>query len=100
MDEQADKIATKHQKTSHQMKSSIIQDYKRSRDALEKCKLCYDDTHTPRIPIVAMGVKTYLAIPDYPPMVPFHCFIVPIQHVTTTLECDDDVWDEIRVCLR
>ena len=26
--------------------------------------------------------------------------IVPLNHVTSTLECDDDVWDEIRVSER
>ncbi len=29
-------------------------------------------------------------------MVPYHCLIVPFQHCTTTLELEDDAWDEIR----
>lgn len=28
-----------------------------------------------------------------------HCLIVPMQHCLSTLECDDDAWDEIRVSL-
>jgi hypothetical protein len=29
-------------------------------------------------------------------MVPYHCLIVPNQHVQTTLELEDDDWNEIR----
>ncbi|KAI8841365.1 CwfJ C-terminus 2-domain-containing protein-like protein [Chytridium lagenaria] len=40
--------------------------------------------------------QTYLALPNFIDMVPYHCLIVPIQHTITTLELEDDVWDEIR----
>jgi diadenosine tetraphosphate (Ap4A) HIT family hydrolase len=30
-------------------------------------------------------------------MVHGHCQIIPMQHVVTLLELDDDAWDEIRV---
>jgi hypothetical protein len=29
-------------------------------------------------------------------MVPYHCLIIPTQHVSSTLELEDDTWDEIR----
>lgn len=28
---------------------------------------------------------------------PGHCLIVPIQHNLSTLQMDDDDWDEVRV---
>jgi hypothetical protein len=43
-----------------------------------------------------MGLKAYLALPETIDMVPYHCLIVPTQHVASSLELDDDVWDEIR----
>ena len=30
-------------------------------------------------------------------LVPGHCLIVPIQHHLSTLEMEDDDWDEVRV---
>ena len=48
--------------------------------------------------VVALGNKTYLGLPDTVDLVPGHCLIVPTGHFGTSLECDDDIWDEIRVC--
>jgi hypothetical protein len=46
-----------------------------------------------------MGTKAYLACTQTEELVEGHCLIVPLQHTLTTLEGDDDVWDEIRVSL-
>jgi hypothetical protein len=48
--------------------------------------------------MVALGTRVYLSCALHEELVPGHCLIVPIQHHLTTLEGDDDVWDEIRVC--
>lgn len=45
-----------------------------------------------------MGTRAYLACTLFDELVEGHCYIVPIQHHLSTLEADDDVWDEIRVC--
>ena len=47
--------------------------------------------------MIASGNYTYLAIPSTVEMVRGHCLIVPAEHVLTTLDCEDNVWDEIRV---
>lgn len=47
--------------------------------------------------MVSLGYRAYLALPNVVEVSKGHCLIVPVQHVTSTLECDDDVWDEIRV---
>lgn len=44
-----------------------------------------------------MGSRVYLACTQTEELVDGHCIIVPLQHTLTTLEGDDDVWDEIRV---
>lgn len=47
--------------------------------------------------MISLATQTYLALPLVQELVPGHCLIVPLQHVTSMLECDDDVWDEVRV---
>jgi Protein similar to CwfJ C-terminus 1 len=47
--------------------------------------------------MIALGTRVYLSCTLHEELVPGHCLIVPIQHHLTTLEGDDDVWDEIRV---
>lgn len=44
-----------------------------------------------------MATRCYLACPPHEELVEGHCHIVPIQHHLSTLEGDDDLWDEIRV---
>jgi diadenosine tetraphosphate (Ap4A) HIT family hydrolase len=47
--------------------------------------------------MISLGTTCYLALPNQQELTPGSCLIVPIQHVTSTLDCDDDVWTEIRV---
>jgi hypothetical protein len=63
---------------------------------LHSCNFCYKDDAPPKVSVIATGLKSYLALPETVDMVPYHCLIVPIQHVSSTLELEDDVWDEIR----
>ncbi|KAF9374292.1 hypothetical protein CPB97_012178 [Podila verticillata] len=98
MDDNADKIARTVKKTDVQMKSSAIHDYKKTQSALDNCPMCYkDDGRTlPTMAVVSLGTRVYLGLPLTKEFLPGHCMIVPIQHVTSTLECDDDAWEEIR----
>ncbi|KAG0346485.1 hypothetical protein BG004_001652 [Podila humilis] len=98
MDDNADKIARTVKKSDAQLKSSAILDYKKTQSALDNCKMCYkDDGRTlPAMAVVSLGTRVYLGLPLTKEFLPGHCMIVPIQHVTSTLECDDDAWEEIR----
>lgn len=66
---------------------------------MENCRFCYQDGKPPQCAVISLGLQTYLALPNVQELVPGHCMIVPVQHVTSTLELDDDAWDEIRVSL-
>ncbi|ORY04588.1 hypothetical protein K493DRAFT_311293 [Basidiobolus meristosporus CBS 931.73] len=96
MDENADKMAKFKKMTDSQKRDFAIHDYKKSQSALDKCDYCYRESSPPNVPVVSLGVKTYLALPNHEELVPGHCLIVPTQHSLSTLECEDDVWDEIR----
>lgn len=75
-------------------------DYARTKKALDSCTLCYSDEGLPpRAAVVALGTRAYLALLENEELVPGHCRIVPIQHHFSTLEAEDETWDEIRVLL-
>jgi len=103
MDDTADRLARKKIKTEQQKKLFAVNDFARTRQALENCQFCYQDTDTKTVPpqaaMVALGTRTYLSLPLNEPLVPGHATIVPIQHHLSSLEADDDTWDEIKVSL-
>ncbi len=79
---------------------AFVLDYKRTQKVLATCPFCYgEDDSPPKAPVIAMGTRTYLSCTTNDELVKGHCLIVPIQHHLTMLEGDDDVWDEVRVCL-
>lgn len=65
---------------------------------LASCPFCYgEDDSLPKTPMVAMGTRVYLSCTLNEELVDGHCLIVPIAHHLSTLEGDDDTWDEVRV---
>lgn len=49
--------------------------------------------------MVALGTRAYLGLLENEELVKGHCRIVPIQHHFSSLEADDETWDEIKVRL-
>ncbi|KAJ3300710.1 hypothetical protein HK104_007611 [Borealophlyctis nickersoniae] len=96
MDDSADRLGKKKVQSEEHKRQRAIMDQRRAQTAQAKCSYCFQDDKGPRAQAVSLGTRAYLALPDVVDMVPGHCLIVPTQHVLTTLECDDDVWDEIR----
>jgi hypothetical protein len=45
---------------------------------------------------VSIGNQTFLALTVVEPLTPGHCLIVPVEHVKSTLELEDDAWTEMR----
>ena len=41
--------------------------------------------------------KVYLAVPLHQSLTRGHCLIIPMEHVTSSLMVDEDVWSEIQV---
>jgi hypothetical protein len=78
----------------------VSADYARTKKALDSCHFCYqdtdDDTVPPQMPMVALGTRAYLALPRCEGLADGHCYIVPLAHHLSSLEGDDDTWEEIR----
>lgn len=98
MDENATKLAKRVHKSDVNLRNMAIDDFKKLNKMLGNCPLCHhEDTETPPIaPIVSLGTRTYLTLPTEPELADGGACIVPIQHHTNLLECDDDEWEEIR----
>lgn len=103
LDEQDDSILNigtfskkhKHNHSSHN--SNNLSKEEKEIAKLDKCLFCYTPERVPLVSVVALATRTYLGLMDTVDLTPGHCFIAPTMHVRNTLECEDDVWDEIRV---
>ena len=98
MDENATKLAKRVQKSDVNLRNVAINDYQKMTKILESCPLCHhENTETPPLaPVVSLATRTYLTLPTEPELSPFGAMIIPTEHRTNLLECDDDEWDEIR----
>ncbi|KAI0754926.1 CwfJ C-terminus 1-domain-containing protein-like protein [Daedaleopsis nitida] len=97
IDDNADKLARKKMRADHMKRQFAINDYKKTMKVLATCSFCYgEDDSLPKAPIIAMGTRAYLSCTLNEELTEGHCLIVPIPHHLSTLEGDDDMWDEVR----
>ncbi|ORZ31661.1 CwfJ C-terminus 1-domain-containing protein-like protein [Catenaria anguillulae PL171] len=104
MDEESDRLAsTAPSKRKQQLgpratarKVTSMDDLVRQHKALKDCQYCFrDGGRLPDLPtIVAVGIRAYLVIVPYRSVAT--CQIVPVEHLVSTLEGDDEFWDEVR----
>ncbi|GAV71200.1 CwfJ_C_2 domain-containing protein/CwfJ_C_1 domain-containing protein [Cephalotus follicularis] len=62
----------------------------------KRCLFCFENPKRPRHLVVSIANFTYLMLPPWQPVVPGHCFILPMQHESATRNVDNGVWEEIR----
>ncbi|KAG9122924.1 hypothetical protein FRC07_000494 [Ceratobasidium sp. 392] len=100
VDENAERLARRKMKSDAMKRQFAINDYARTQKVLASCIHCpgnpNDEMAPPRAAVIAMGTRVYLACTPHEELVPGHCYIVPLQHMLSSLEADDDVWDEIK----
>lgn len=98
MDENASKLAKRVHKSEANLRNVAVNDYQKLNKILENCQLCHhEDTSTPPVaPVVSLATRTYLTIPTDPELSKYGAMIVPVEHRTNLLECDEDEWEEIR----
>lgn len=98
MDENAEKLAKRVQKSEINLKNSAIGDFQKINKILDRCQLCHHEDRdlSPIAPLVSLATRVYLTLPTEPELAEGGAVIVPVQHRTNLLECDDDEWEEIR----
>ncbi|KAK2659960.1 hypothetical protein Ddye_006493 [Dipteronia dyeriana] len=62
----------------------------------ERCLFCFENPNRHRHLVVAIANFTYLMLPQWEPVVPGHCCILPVEHESATRTVGNNVWDEIR----
>ncbi|KAJ8118902.1 hypothetical protein ONZ43_g3901 [Nemania bipapillata] len=98
MDENAEKLAKRVQKSELNLRNAAVNEFQKINKILDNCQLCHhEDRNLPPVaPVISLGTRVYLTLPTEPELTEGGAVIVPIQHRTNLLECDDDEWEEIR----
>lgn len=85
----------KKQKTSHQSNLGDDLDKNSSKpNVVENCGHCFDNAK--KHLIVSIGKYSYLAIPSIESITEGNCYIIPINHCSSSVTCDEEVWAEIQ----
>ncbi|KAK0104748.1 hypothetical protein ONS95_005018 [Cadophora gregata] len=98
MDDNANKLAKRVQKSEINLKNAAVGEFQKMNRILDSCQLCHheDKNQAPVAPLISLGTRVYLTLPTEPELSEGGAVIVPIQHRTNLLDCDDDEWEEIR----
>ncbi|KAI0018454.1 cell cycle control protein cwf19 [Xylariomycetidae sp. FL0641] len=98
MDENAEKLARRVQRSEVNLKNAAVSEFQKINKILDRCQLCHneDRNQPPVAPVISLATRTFLTLPTEPELSEGGAVIVPIQHRTNLLECDDDEWEEIR----
>ncbi|PVI05924.1 hypothetical protein DM02DRAFT_515585 [Periconia macrospinosa] len=100
LDENATKLATRAPKSTVNLRNTAISEFQRTNRILDSCPLCHHEDKSPPqppiAPIVSLATRVFLTLPTEPEISDGGAVIVPIQHRSNLLECDDDEWEEIR----
>ena len=63
---------------------------------LHDCKWCIGSKRSQKHLMVAMGKTVYLSLPGTVSLTEGHCLIVPMSHVASGTQLDEDVWREVQ----
>ncbi|PBP16180.1 hypothetical protein BUE80_DR012806 [Diplocarpon rosae] len=98
MDDNANQLAKRVQKSEINLKNAAVGELQKMNKILDSCQLCHheDKNLAPVAPLISLATRVYLTLPTEPELSEGGAVIVPIQHRTNLLECDDDEWEEIR----
>jgi hypothetical protein len=98
MDDNANKLAKRVQKSETNLKNAAIGEFQKMNRILDSCQLCHhpEKDQPPIAPLISLATRVYLTLPTEPELSEGGAVIVPIEHRTNLLECDDDEWEEIR----
>ncbi|OIW32272.1 hypothetical protein CONLIGDRAFT_264254 [Coniochaeta ligniaria NRRL 30616] len=103
LDENAEKLAKRVHKSEASLKNMAVSEFQKLNKVLDSCPLCHHEDRAPPqdlpvAPVVSLATRVYLTLPPEPELTGAEggAVLVPINHRTNLLECDDDEWEEMR----
>ena len=96
------KIALSYDESKEQVrqKQKAIYESRAMAEVLSNCKYCFDTPNFSKHLLIAVGIGVYLAVPSHQSMTEGHCFLVPVEHTTCSLQMDENVWSEVQIFLK
>jgi len=64
------------------------------RQTLDESPYCFGGPNFGKHLLIAAGKKCYLALPAHQPLTEGHCYVAPMEHVSSGALADEDVWRE------
>lgn len=91
--------AMKHnpQKEEERAQRKAMAENRKMTEALENCKLCFENSCFDKHLLIAVGLNVYLSLPSVQSLTEGHCLIVPMEHVSSSLQVDENIWSEINI---
>jgi len=84
------------QERERRMQHRAINAYQKHDQLMKTCVYCYKNKRFPKHLILSLGNKVYLTMPFSGKMMKNHVCIVPLEHEISSLEIDEEVWNEIN----
>ncbi|XP_066932619.1 CWF19-like protein 2 [Clytia hemisphaerica] len=78
-------------------KEKAVKEHKQRELQLASCRFCFENPKIAKHLIIAIGRKTYLALPIHKSLTEGHCLILPLHHVIGQTYMDEDVLQEIKL---
>lgn len=96
--DRAEELAKMTKEKEQNLRNRAIEKTRQLNSAIDDCMLCIDQEEGEQIKtaVIALGTRVYLCMAPEPSIAKGSSVIVPFDHKTNTLECDDDEWEEIR----
>ena len=91
------KVKTNLLKEEERQRNVIKLESRRMEKILENCQFCVNSSCNKPHLMVAMGLNTYLAVPQCQSLTEGHCIITPIEHTVCSLQMDENVWSEVKI---
>lgn len=94
--EVAKKTDTLPPRSRHRKIDDTLREAAKMGEIQSKCQFCFDSETMNSSLIISIGTLTYLTLPPSDTVDPLHCCIIPIEHCSSSLQCNEDTWEEIR----
>lgn len=78
-------------------RKKVFSENRKMDEILDRCKFCFNSSYHREHLLIAVGINIYLCVPSHQSLTDGHCLLVPVEHVTSSLQLDENVWNELKI---